>query len=259
MNQTIFAVFLDIDGTLTWNSPITSERNAAIFRRAQEAGHLICLNSGRSRGNIGADLVEQLKPDGIVAGGGAYVSLHGEVLLQEEIPAALVKEICTAFLKAELCCVVESETDSAIVCPERYPMFEGVPVRSAADAADFAESHRSTKLTVMALENEIPDSIKELLAPHFKTVYHPNYSEMILKQCDKARGMQVLLDAAGVDRAHSIAVGDSLNDEEMLRYAGISVAMGNAPDAVKEMADAVTAPVLEDGAGKAVERFVLTC
>lgn len=67
MNQTIFAVFLDIDGTLTWNSPITSERNAAIFRRAQEAGHLICLNSGRSRGNIGADLVEQLKPDGIVA------------------------------------------------------------------------------------------------------------------------------------------------------------------------------------------------
>ena len=67
MDKIKYAVFLDIDGTLTWGSSTTSEENAAVLRQAQAEGHLICINSGRSRGNIPKELLEQLSFDGIVA------------------------------------------------------------------------------------------------------------------------------------------------------------------------------------------------
>ena len=86
MDKINYAVFLDIVGTLTWGSSTTSEENAAVLRQAQAEGHLICINSGRSRGNIPKELLEQLSFDGIVAGGGAYVSLHDKILHREEIP-----------------------------------------------------------------------------------------------------------------------------------------------------------------------------
>jgi hydroxymethylpyrimidine pyrophosphatase-like HAD family hydrolase len=54
-----------------------------------------------------------------------------------------------------------------------------------------------------------------------------------------------------------MAVGDDFTDIEMLQYAGIGVAMGNAPAAVKESADWVTTPIEEDGVARAVEKWIL--
>lgn len=257
MDKIKYAVFLDIDGTLTWGKPTTSEENTAVLRRAQAEGHLICINSGRSRGNIPKELLEQFPFDGIVAGGGAYVSLHDKILHREEIPSALVLEICSFFLQIRVCCVIEGESSSAIVNPELMPEFAGFPIRSMEDAARFAEAEHATKLTVLAVKEQLPASFDALLSPHFNIIYHPNYTETILKQCDKARGMAILLQAAGIPREHSVALGDSLNDMEMLAYAGLSVAMGNALDEVKDAVDRVTASVLEDGVAKAVRQYVL--
>ena len=255
MDKIKYAVFLDIDGTLTWGSSTTSEENAAVLRQAQAEGHLICINSGRSRGNIPKELLEQLSFDGIVAGGGAYVSLHDKILHREEIPPAMVLEICRHFLQIGICCVIEGESSSAIINPDR--MSEFFPIRSMEDAARFAEAEHATKLTVLAVKEQLPASFDALLLPYFNIIYHPNYTEAILKQCDKARGMEILLREAGIPREHSVALGDSLNDMEMLAYAGLSVAMGNALDEVKGAVDRVTAPVLENGVAKAVRQYVL--
>lgn len=54
-----------------------------------------------------------------------------------------------------------------------------------------------------------------------------------------------------------LAVGDALNDIEMLEYAGIGVAMGNAPQAVKAIADWVAPTVEEDGVARAIEKWIL--
>ena len=54
-----------------------------------------------------------------------------------------------------------------------------------------------------------------------------------------------------------IAIGDSGNDVAMLRRAGFGVAMGNAPDFVKAEADAFTDRYDDDGAAKAIERYLL--
>ena len=59
--------------------------------------------------------------------------------------------------------------------------------------------------------------------------------------------MKRLADALGISMADTVAVGDSNNDSEMLQCAGTSIAMGNAIEAIKDMADYVTTDVMEDG------------
>ncbi|WP_449419281.1 Cof-type HAD-IIB family hydrolase [Phormidium nigroviride] len=61
----------------------------------------------------------------------------------------------------------------------------------------------------------------------------------------------------GLQSANVMAIGDNFNDLEMLSYAGIGVAMGNAPDEVKAIAQWVAPTVEEDGVAAAIEEFVL--
>lgn len=63
----------------------------------------------------------------------------------------------------------------------------------------------------------------------------------------KASGIEVMLRHLGMDRKDSIAFGDSYNDLEMLEFAAVGVAMGNAPEAVKKAANLVTDEVTEEG------------
>ncbi|MEG4419132.1 Cof-type HAD-IIB family hydrolase [Microcoleus sp. LAD1_D5] len=61
----------------------------------------------------------------------------------------------------------------------------------------------------------------------------------------------------GLQAANVMAIGDNFNDVEMIAYAGVGVAMGNAPDGVKAAADWVAPDVEEDGVAAAIEQFVL--
>jgi Cof subfamily protein (haloacid dehalogenase superfamily) len=61
----------------------------------------------------------------------------------------------------------------------------------------------------------------------------------------------------GLQAANVMAIGDNFNDVEMIAYAGVGVAMGNAPDGVKATANWVAPDVEEDGVAAAIEQFVL--
>jgi hydroxymethylpyrimidine pyrophosphatase-like HAD family hydrolase len=61
----------------------------------------------------------------------------------------------------------------------------------------------------------------------------------------------------GLESAQVMTLGDNFNDLEMLQYAGIGVAMGDAPDGVKAIADWVAPSVEADGVVAAIEKFVL--
>jgi hydroxymethylpyrimidine pyrophosphatase-like HAD family hydrolase len=65
----------------------------------------------------------------------------------------------------------------------------------------------------------------------------------------------MLCDHVGIGIESAVAVGDGLNDLDVLRVAGLSVAMGNAADEVKALADVVVADNDHDGIAEVVERF----
>ena len=74
-----YLIFLDIDGTIVSDGKIHN-RTIDGIREAQKRGHMVFINTGRSMDVIQKNVLEAVKPSGIVAGLGAYISVENEVL-----------------------------------------------------------------------------------------------------------------------------------------------------------------------------------
>jgi len=86
----------------------------------------------------------------------------------------------------------------------------------------------------------------------------PFFIEAVPLGVAKDRSLAALLERMGLTRENLMACGDGLNDRSMISYAGVGVAMQNAEDAVKAVADYVTAADNNhDGVAEAVEKFIL--
>lgn len=97
--------------------------------------------------------------------------------------------------------------------------------------------------------------LENLLDQCHITSWNETGIDIIADTGGKAAGIQKYLDASGLTRSQSMAFGDGENDMAMLRYVGVGVAMGNASDEVKRMADYVTTSVDEDGIENALKHF----
>ena len=125
-------------------------------------------------------------------------------------------------------------------------------------------THEPTK--VLALSDDI-DVIDQLLgtlrlqytpAELYLTKSVATFFEATNSSVNKGAGVRYLAeDLLGIDAVNVMTIGDNFNDVEMLEYAGIGVAMGNAPAEVKAIAQWVAPSVEQDGAAAAIEKFVL--
>ena len=75
--------------------------------------------------------------------------------------------------------------------------------------------------------------------------------------CHKGAALAALGEILNISRENTAAIGDNGNDREMLEYAGLSIAMGNATEEIKKIAKATTASCEEDGAALAIENYIL--
>ena len=107
------------------------------------------------------------------------------------------------------------------------------------------------------------DEVRGLLGRNFRVDGYsfgniPQTSgEVTLREVTKASAIDVLCEHLGVDLADTVAIGDGSNDIEMIKRAGLGIAMGNASDEVKAAADLVTDRIEDDGFSKAVLRWIL--
>jgi Cof subfamily protein (haloacid dehalogenase superfamily) len=85
----------------------------------------------------------------------------------------------------------------------------------------------------------------------------PTFIDVMPKDSSKGRSLSLVCEMLGIDRGSILAMGNYYNDLDMIEFAGIGVAMENAPEDVKSQADHVTASNNEQGVKKALEHFVL--
>ncbi|MGL5224582.1 MAG: Cof-type HAD-IIB family hydrolase, partial [Aeromonas sp.] len=85
----------------------------------------------------------------------------------------------------------------------------------------------------------------------------PFFLEFMNKNSNKGTGVAALAEHLGLSAEQVICVGDAGNDRHMIEYAGLGVAMGNATDDIKQLAQHITARNDEDGVAKVIEQFVL--
>ncbi len=243
-----WAVFLDMDNTLTVHGEVVPENLAAILR-AQEKGHKIVLNTGRSYGFIPKKVLETVPFDGVIAGGGAYVRVRERVILDVCVPTEVLKLLCDYFERTGLACYFEGVEESYCLNTSRENFIE---IRSFDDIRD-----RTTKITIISSrEPTLPDEGQALIERYFTYIQHPNYSEGILKGYSKATGMDVYLADAGIPLSHTIAMGDSANDLEMLAHAALPVGMGDSTPEVLARVKFVSAACADGGVARALDRLL---
>jgi Cof subfamily protein (haloacid dehalogenase superfamily) len=85
----------------------------------------------------------------------------------------------------------------------------------------------------------------------------PYYLDVTHRDANKGHAVRTICRRLGLDKSNLAVIGDMANDLSMFREAGFSVAMGQAPQAVRAAADAVTGPNTEDGFAEAVRRYIL--
>ncbi len=133
--------------------------------------------------------------------------------------------------------------------------------------AEFVPDHvkavrrRPTKVLAVGppglAERVLEEAREEFLDRAQVTVSHPEYLEWTAPGVHKGRALAWLARRLRVPRRQVMAVGDQLNDLEMLAMAGHGVAMGDAPEAVRAAARYVTAPFERDGVAVAIDALVL--
>lgn len=85
----------------------------------------------------------------------------------------------------------------------------------------------------------------------------PAFLEFLNPRANKGSGISILAEELGLNRNEIICVGDAGNDKHMIEYAGLGVAMGNATDEIKDLADYVTLSNNEDGVAHVINKFIL--
>lgn len=115
------------------------------------------------------------------------------------------------------------------------------------------------KVNLLCIPEERKTEVMAALAPIAVSAVwsSANSLEITHPDANKGRGLEEVCRLMNIPAEATLALGDSGNDITMLRRAGLGVAMGNAPEVVKEAADLVADHHLEDGAAKAIERYAL--
>ncbi len=77
------------------------------------------------------------------------------------------------------------------------------------------------------------------------------------KSVSKTSAIQQLMNLYNIEKDEVVSVGDNFNDIDMIKFAGIGVAMGNAPDEVKLISDYVTLSNDEDGVANVIKKYFI--
>ncbi len=242
-----YAFFLDIDGTLLAPDGSVPKENIEAIKYAREKGHKVFINSGRSMAFIPKAVLE-IPLDGYVMGIGCYIKYNGEVIFSKAFEPENVAELFDRFNSQKLGIVLEGE--KYMLCNNSYWSGEGFTVVKRGD--DYLKNHSHKRITKFYMPHVLDDATIFELQKKYTVFQHPTYVEMAPKGCNKASGMQIILDKCDIPKECSVAIGDSSNDIDMLKYAGISVAMGNSENGILEMCKKITTSAQQGGVAKAI-------
>lgn len=254
------ALFFDVDGTLvSFNTHRIPQSAVDALAEAKRRGAMVFISTGRPMRLINnLDAIQHLV-DGYITANGACCSVGGEVIACREIPNP---EAC-ALIGAD-----EREGFSMLVVGEREltVVNDGADVdryfRRMLDVSDLGEgtaladvlAERIVQLTPI-IDEAAERRLMPLLPSCVSARWFPAFTDITARGADKGTALMTVAAHLGIDREDTVAFGDGGNDKSILQAAGTGVAMGNAPDDVKAVADYVTASVDEDGIARALEQL----
>jgi Cof subfamily protein (haloacid dehalogenase superfamily) len=240
-------------------------RTRAAIARTLSAGIHVVLVTGRMFQSVRRYALEAGIEDPVVCYQGAVVAepISGRLLRHVPIPLELARETIAALNEegVGLNCYVDDELYVAEVTPEarRYADFQNLELHPVGDLLDWLD-RPPTKLVVIG-DPERLDRLKQRMLDRFEGRLYiskslPFFLEFASPDVTKAAGLEFLAERLGFAREHTLAFGDAENDIELVDWAGYGVAVENAHDLVKEVADFVCPSVDEEGVAQVLEAYL---
>ena len=262
-------IVLDLDDTLLRDDQTISERTKDALFQAQEAGVKVVLASGRPTYGM-RWVAEELKLNQY----GSYIlSFNGSKIIdcktnEEKYSRTLSTETVQRLydLSKREDVGILTYAEDAIIVEEtnQFASIEsdltGLPVKVV---PDFKEAITGPVVKALMLKEadrlvDVEKKLQTELDGELSVMRSkPFFLEFTQLGVTKGASLDYLIKPMGILPEEVIAIGDSYNDLTMIEFAGLGVAMGNAPQDIKEKADYVSSSNMEDGVAEVVEKFVL--
>lgn len=261
-------IVLDLDDTLLKNDGTISRKTKKTPKKAQEDGVKVVLASGRPTFAIEsvANALELEKY------GGYIISYNGARIIEcksrKELYAANItrEEVQELYqMSQENEAYIQTYIGDNIIASQSNKFTDIEKQITGMEIIipdDFSSYVQQEVVKVIVLQE--PERLKELekqwkpLVENklYMTISKPFFLEFMNLEVDKGKSILRLGKMLGIDAEEIIAIGDSYNDITMIQAAGLGVAMGNAVETVKEIANYITEDNEHDGVAAVVEKFI---
>lgn len=263
---------LDIDGTCTNSKKEVTPLTRKAVIRLQEKGIPVAIASGRPTPGV-APIADEFSfgrfGSYTLSYNGARITNYKtkECIYSKCLPASLPRSIYQDACRFDVGVITYLHDESAILCgrrPDQYIALESrvcyMPLTMCdGDFPEQASRFPVNKCLITGNPDDI-ERIEPIIADKYRheaNVFRsePFYLEIMPKNVDKAYCLEKLLKILNLKREEIVCCGDGYNDLTMLQYAGLGVAMANARQEVKDVADYITLSNDEDGIAHVIDRF----
>lgn len=272
-------IFLDVDGTIAGPGQPPRPSTVEAVHAARSRGHKVFLCTGRLEVDV-AENVRAIGFDGGIYSAGGRVVVDGVEIWNRPMPKELAWRVLDALREEDLFFMVETSEgtygsiDGEIRdhnSDQMYIIRDPRPCRSDAQRVLAEKQLREKrdlpvyKILTLVESAAQAQELRQRLGPEVKIVLFDKVitdipwipGEISDANVNKGTALHRVCDYLNVTSSDAIAFGDSMNDAEILRAAGVGVAMGNAEEAVKKFADQVCERWDEDGIAKTLNRMGL--
>lgn len=273
MIDNIQLLVLDIDGTISGKSNQIREPVLQAIRAAQARGVKVALATGRMYRStlrfyeaIGSQLP-------VMCYQGAWIqepltnTLHRHLCVATEFVQQLLDEFDQPdWRDLSVHLYIDDRLYVRELTPHTYAYAQRSQVEPIAvgDLRSLLDRFSPTKVLALSDDTQEIDRLYQTLRQRYRpeqlylTKSVATFFEAAHPLVNKGAAVQYLAeDLLCLDASQVMAIGDNFNDVEMIAYAGMGVAMGNAPSEVQRIADWVAPSVEDDGVAAAIEKFIL--
>ena len=257
--------FLDIDGTLLPFGKGLPESAVKAIEDATKLGHRFFLATGRSIAEIDPTLKALPLKGGVFSAGCVVIfegkEIHRKVFSPED------KAFVLDYAKKNNLEILIQCADGTYLSERAMELFVTLMTKYVGRVLDvpnlkvmntFPEDLEVFKLLFFSLDGRVGEIRKELsdrfvVVDNTVGLPYEIMAEVVLPNLTKATGIEAVLEYLGEDRSSVVAIGDGANDIEMVEYASLGIAMGNAQQELKDVASYISDDVECDGLKKAIE------
>ncbi|HEY5588124.1 MAG TPA: Cof-type HAD-IIB family hydrolase [Candidatus Paceibacterota bacterium] len=288
---------IDMDGTLLNDNKKISKENILAIKKAKQMGIKIVIASGRTIEGIEKYLekLDLISDDNycVVCSGAVVMNNTKEKVIQcKPLSYEEFKYIFNLVKKLHITLNMYSDERILIHSSNYYSRFDAIANNLPLEIMDFNSLDKDTLITKIMLINEdlsileemkalFPSIIVEDLSIQSKDDYNkelfddmsklpaeflekftvskvtPFNVEVMKKSTNKRSGLEKIAEQLQIKPQDIICIGDSGNDRQMIEYAGLGVAMGNAFPEIKKIADYVTFTNEDNGVAHVIDKFIL--